>query len=59
MDEIVDKYSKEERRQILVMIKVLHEVNKNVQKLKNQGDFGAGMAGSAIIYKLTLLFSKF
>ncbi len=54
MDEIVDKYSTEERRQILVMIKVLHEVNKNVQKLKNQGDFGAGMAGSAIIYKLTL-----
>ena len=54
MHEIVEKYSEDEARTILIMVKILHDTNSEINNLIKNADFAQGMMGQSIVYRLTL-----
>ena len=54
MEDIVEKYSEDEARSILIMVKILHDTNTQIKTLIKSADTAEGMVGQSIVYRLTL-----
>ena len=54
LEEIVEKYSEDEARSILIMIKILHDTNTQIKTLIKNADSAEGMVGPSIVYRLSL-----